>query len=80
MYISIPVSKPIPKVVQALKWRASSVLRKEFRWELSQWYWKAKLWADWYFIATVGEINHETIKRYVDNQWEEENYTEEIEL
>lgn len=32
MYISIPLSKPIPKVVQMLKWRSSQVLRQEY-WE-----------------------------------------------
>jgi putative transposase len=80
MYISIPLSKPIPKVVKLLKWSTSKYIRKEFREELKEWYWKPVLWAEWYFIATVWEINHEIIKNYVDMQWEEENKTEEIEL
>lgn len=80
MYISIPLSKPIPKVVQMLKWRSSQVLRQEFWEELREWYWKKVLWADWYFIATVWEINGDIIKKYVENQWAEENYEEEIEL
>jgi putative transposase len=80
MYISIPLSKPIPKVVQALKWRSSRLLRKEFSLELDKWYWKPVLWADWYFMATVGEINHETIKKYVDMQWKEEVLWVEVEI
>ncbi len=80
MYISIPLWMPIPKAVQMLKWSSSKYIRKEFNGELKEWYWKTVLWADWYFIATVWEINHETIKNYVEHQWEEENKTEEIEL
>ena len=80
MYISIPLNKPIPEVVNALKWNSSRYIRKEFYNELKKWYWKPVLWADWYFIATVWEITHETVKNYVEKQWEEENYTEEIEL
>ena len=80
MYISIPLSKPIPQVVQVLKWRSSRFLRKEFSVELSKWYWKAVLWADWYFIATVGEINHETIKNYVDMQGKEDVLWIEVEI
>ena len=80
MYISIPLSKPIPKVVKLLKWWSSRQIRKEFWKELSEWYWKPVVWATWYFIATVWEINHETIKNYVEHQWEEENKTEEVEF
>jgi len=80
MYISIPLSMPIPKTVKMLKWWSSRQIRKEFQNDLKEWYWKPVLWADWYFIATVWEINHETIKKYVEQQWKEENYTEEIEL
>lgn len=80
MYISIPLNKPIPEVVNTLKWNSSRYIRKEFYNELKKWYWKPVLWADWYFIATVWKITHETVKNYVEKQWEEENYTEEIEL
>jgi putative transposase len=80
MYISIPLSKPIPQVVQALKWRSSKVLREEYEIELSKWYWKPVLWAKWYFIATVGEINHETIKNYVDMQGKEDVLWIEVEI
>ena len=80
MYISIPLSKPIPRVVKLLKWNSSKYIRKEFKEELKEWYWKPVLWADWYFIATVWEVTHKTIKNYVEQQGEEENHTEEVEL
>jgi len=80
MYINIPLNSPIPMVVNKLKWRSSKVIREEFFEELKEYYWKPVLWATWYFIATVWEINHETIKNYVEHQWEQEHVTEEIEL
>lgn len=80
MYISIPLSMPIPKIVQLLKLWSSRYIRKEFSKELREWYWKPVLWADGYFIATVWEISHTTIKNYVDMQWEEEHKTKKIEL
>lgn len=80
MYINIPLNSPIPMVVNKLKWRSSKVIREEFFEELKEYYWNPVLWATWYFIATVWEINHETIKNYVEQQWAEEHATEEIEL
>ena len=80
MYIHIPITSPIPMVVQKLKWRTSKVIREEFWEELRKYYWKSVLWATWYFIATVGEISHETIKNYVEMQWKNDVLWEEIEL
>ena len=36
---------------------------------LEKFYWKEKtLWADGYFVCSIGESNPETIKRYIENQ------------
>jgi putative transposase len=80
MYINIPLNSPIPMVVNRLKWRTSHVLRYEFREYLKEFYWKPCLWATWYFIATVWEVNDETIKNYVEMQWKEDALWEEVEL
>ena len=80
MYVHIPVTSPIPMVVNKLKWRTSKVIREEFWEELKEYYWKAVLWARWYFVATVWEISHEVIKRYVDEQGKEDVLWEELEL
>jgi len=80
MYISIPLNSPIPMVVNKLKGRSSRVIREEFREELKEYYWKDKLWATWYFITTVWEVNHEIIKNYVEHQGKNEHFTEEVEL
>lgn len=81
MYISIPVVHPIPYVVKRLKWRSSKVINDEFQSHLTKFYWKKRvLWAVWYFVATVWEVNHETIKNYVENQWKKDIEDECIEL
>lgn len=68
LYLTIPPVQPLPYVVQILKGRTAKIIRKEFAKELRPFYWKPVLWAVGYFVATVGEINHETIKNYVEQQ------------
>ena len=68
MYVSVPPVQPIPYVVKTLKGRTSKILRKEFANHLKQFYWKGVLWAVGYFVSTVGEVSHEIIKKYVENQ------------
>ena len=81
MYISIPLSKPIPYVVQQIKWWTSRVIRKEFKEHLKKYYWRTKhLWAVWYFIASVWEINWDIIANYVEQQGHEENIWTTINL
>ncbi len=80
LYVSIPISKPIPKMVQKLKWTTSKIIREDFKKDLEKYYHKDVLWARWYFIATVWEINDDIIKNYVEKQWKEEVLGKEIEL
>ncbi len=82
IYCSIPQSQHLPYVLQMFKGRTSKIIREEFSFYLKQFYWKPFLWAVGYFIATVGEITHDTIKRYVENQGKQEilGEDEEVEL
>ena len=81
MYVRLPITKPISAVVQYIKWKSSFIIRKEFYNQLKKWYWKSNhLWAVWFFVASVWEINWEIIAKYVEQQWKEENEAEEIEL
>ena len=81
MYVSVPVSCWIPDVVQQFKGGSSKILGEEFSEHLKKFYWKKKaLWAVGYFVATVGEVNDEVIKRYVEQQGREEVLGKEIEL
>ena len=81
LYVSIPVTHPIPSVVHRLKWRTSKVIWENYSKHLSQFYWKRNvLWAVWYFVASVWEINAEVIKKYVEEQGREDVLWDEIEL
>jgi putative transposase len=82
LYISIPVTQPIPMIVQKLKGGSSFRIKKEFTNELKKHYWKKNkgLWAVGYFIATVGEVSSEIIKRYIEKQGEKDIQSECIEL
>ena len=71
LYMAVPIVQNIPDLVQLLKWRSSRILRQEFKKYLKKFYWKKALRARGYFICTVGEINHEIIKKYVEDQWDE---------
>ena len=60
------------KLVQYLKGRSSRRLQDEFG-ELRKRYWGQHLWARGYFCATVGAVDEETIKRYIESQkWDED--------
>ena len=82
MYISIPPSKPIPYVVNVLKWTTSRELMIKYKEYLKRWYWSehATLWARWYFVCTVWEMTADIVKNYVESQWQEENLGVEVEL
>ncbi len=81
LYVSIPVAKPIPYVVQVLKWKSSKIIREEFKDYLKRWYRNSNsLRARGYFVATVWEITSELVKSYVENQWKEDVLWKEIEL
>jgi hypothetical protein len=58
---------------QYLKGRSSRRLQDEFG-ELRKRYWGQHLWARGYFCATVGAVDEETIKQYIESQqWDEED-------
>jgi putative transposase len=61
-----PVLSP-SKVAQYLKGRSSRLLQEEYP-QLKQQYWGQHLWARGYFCATVGAVNEETIREYIEGQ------------
>jgi len=80
LYLSIPPVHPLPMVLQKLKGRSAFQLRKEFKQHLESFYWKNVLWAVGYFVATVGEVTHETVKRYVQMQGQKDIEQECVEV
>jgi putative transposase len=58
------------KMVQYLKGRSSRLLQVEYS-HLKKKYWGQHLWARGYFCATVGSVNEETIRKYIEGQQNE---------
>ena len=72
MLVTAPPQLAPSKLVQYLKGRSSRRLQDEFG-ELRKRYWGQHLWARGYFCATVGAVDEETIKRYIESQkWDED--------
>ena len=73
MLVSSPPEMAPAKVVQYRKGRSSRRLQDEFP-ELRKRYWGQHLWARGYFCASVGAVDEETIKKYIESQkWDEED-------
>ena len=61
------------KLAQYLKGRSSRKLQDEFP-ELRKRYWGQHLWARGYFCASVGAVDEETIKKYIESQkWDDDD-------
>ena len=71
LLVSCPSDIAPSKIVQYLKGKSSYRLQREFR-ELQKRYWGRHLWARGYFCASVGAINEEMIRQYIENQDEGE--------
>ena len=68
---SLPSLSP-SKLVQYIKSRSSNKLQREFP-SLRKRYWGQHLWARGYFCATVGAVDEESIKQYIESQkWEDD--------
>ncbi len=72
MLIQIPPNQTIAKVIQILKGGTSRIIRKEFP-DLEEFLWGDSLWADGYFVETVGRANESTMREYIRKQWAQEN-------
>jgi putative transposase len=73
MLLSAPPQLAPAKLVQYVKGRCSRRLQEEFP-ELRKRYWGQHLWARGYFCATVGAVDEQTIKQYIENQqWDEDD-------
>ena len=74
MLLSCPTTMSPSQIAQYLKGRSSHLLQDEFP-ELKRRYWGQHMWARGYFCGTVGEVDEETIKRYVEEQGAQEEKT-----
>lgn len=76
MLLSCPTTMSPSQIAQYLKGRSSHLLQDEFP-ELKKRYWGQHMWARGYFCGTVGQVDEETIRQYVEGQGneEEKNFT-----
>ena len=73
MLVSCEPDMAPAKLVQYLKGRSSRRLQDEFP-DIRKRYWGQHLWARGYFCASVGAVEEETIKNYIENQkWDEDH-------
>ena len=64
LFVNIPVTLSISKVVHQLKGYSSFETRKKLN------LYKCKsFWSSGYFCESVGHISESVIKKYIDNQW-----------
>ena len=70
MLVSCPPSESPSRIIQYLKGRSSYMIQDEFP-ELKRRYWGRHIWSRGYFCATVGDVDKETIKKYIENQGNE---------
>lgn len=71
IYVSIPPSLSVSKLVQFLKGATSRKLQLEFE-DLRKRYWGQHIWARGYFVATTGNVTDEMIREYIRQQGKED--------
>ena len=71
MLLSCPTTMSPSEIMQNLMGRTSRILQEEFP-ALRKKYWGQHMWTRGYFCGTVGEVDKETIERYIQNQGKEE--------
>jgi putative transposase len=67
MYVSIPPKLPVSKVVGRVKGKSTLMFFDRYP-ELRRKY-QRRFWARGYYCETVGNVNEETIKKYIDEQY-----------
>lgn len=72
MLLSCPTDIAPSRIMQLLKGRSSKILQEEFP-ELRKRYWGQHMWGRGYFCGTVGEVDEQTIRSYIENQGSQES-------
>ncbi len=80
MLLSIPPHLSVSGIARKIKGRSAHKLLAEFK-HLSKIFWGKHFWARGYFAVTIGAMNEETIKKYIENQEvESEKENEEFKI
>ena len=71
--MSAPPEMAPSEIMRRIKGRTASRLFEEFP-HMKKRYWGRHIWARGYFCATVGVVDEETIKHYIESQrWDEDD-------
>lgn len=65
IFLKYPPTLAVHYIVQQIKGKSSRLLRSKFEWLRKR---IPTLWTRSYFAESVGIINEETIKKYIENQ------------
>jgi len=79
MYLSVPPKYSPSEVMKILKGKSAELLIREYPKLLRKKYGSRHLWSRGYFVTTVG-MNSEVIRKYVQNQVEEEERERQLRL
>ncbi len=72
MLVSAPPELSPSKLVQYIKGRSSRRLQEEFP-DLRKRFWGQHLWGRGYFCATVGAVDENVVKEYIEKQkWDDD--------
>jgi putative transposase len=66
IYLSIRPDISVSKVAQLLKGISSNTIMREFP-EINKRYWGRHFWARGYFVSSVGQIDEDVIRKYIEN-------------
>ena len=72
LFVSIPPSLAVSKLVQQLKGRTSYTMLNEFP-ELRRQYWGRHIWARGYFCCSSGNVTDDIIRQYIAQQEENDD-------
>lgn len=67
LLVSGPPTLSPSKIVQYIKGRSSRILQSEFS-QLKRRYWGQHFWARGYFCGTVGVVDEDLIRKYIEGQ------------
>ena len=67
MLVRMHPTVSVSRMVQLFKGMTSKVVREEFP-ELKEFLWGKSFWSDGYFAETVGQVNEDRIREYIQNQ------------
>lgn len=58
----------LSKLINSFKTVSSRLIRKDNAEFLKNFYWKPYFWSSSYYVGSVGNVNEETVKKYIQNQ------------